>query len=436
MTDILEYTKNLREERMKLLKEVNAVFDKAVEEKRALTAEETAQVDQLDARCAEIHAQVSAMDERERRERESAIAHESFERQFGKQGAKDKRQSEAEMLRAWARGELGKELSIPVEQAAQEARMIRAGATAQDIAEFRAIAWDTGSVASAVPVTTARSLYEILEATIAMFRAPTTKINTGSGEQMKFPKVTAHAIATQVSGQGTALAGTDPTFGSVTLDAFKYGELVRIASEVVTDTAIDIIGFITRDVGRALGRKIDTDLVVGTGSGQPQGLMSAAIVGSNGTIATGGSLITPTYENLVDLAYSVNDAYRSGGSTAWLMRDATAGNLRKLRDGAGGTVGAVLWEPSQQSGIQQGQPDRLLGFPVYTDPNVASLASNAKIVAFGDFSAYYIRTVGPVVLERDDSRFFDTDEVAIRGKWRVDGDVADVTALNLLKQSV
>jgi HK97 family phage major capsid protein len=253
---------------------------------------------------------------------------------------------------------------------------------------------------------------------------------------MKFPKVTAHAIATQVSGQGTALAGTDPTFGSVTLDAFKYGELVRIASEVVTDTAIDIIGFITRDVGRALGRKIDTDLVVGTGSGQPQGLMSAAIVGSNGTIATGGSLITPTYENLVDLAYSVNDAYRSGGSTAWLMRDATAGNLRKLRDGAGGTVGAVLWEPSQQSGIQQGQPDRLLGFPVYTDPNVASLASNAKIVAFGDFSAYYIRTVGPVVLERDDSRFFDTDEVAIRGKWRVDGDVADVTALNLLKQSV
>jgi HK97 family phage major capsid protein len=436
VTDILEYTKRLREERMRLIDEAKGVYDEAIEAKRAVTSEETAKVDQLDARIDEIEAEVRTLDERERREREAATSREAFERQHGTQGARRQVENEAEMMRRWARGELGKELEIPIAGAAEELRMIRGGATAADIAEYRALAWDTGNVASAVPVTTARSLYEILEATIAMFRAPTTKINTSSGEQMKFPKITAHGIATQVSGQGTALAGTDPAFNSVALDAFKYGELVRIASEVISDAAIDIIGFITRDVGRALGRNIDIDLVVGSGTGKPQGVISAAITGASGTIATGGSLITPTYENLVDLAYSVNDAYRAGGSAAWLMRDATAGVLRKLRDGAGGTIGAVLWEPSQVSGIQFNQPDRLLGFPVYTDPNVASLASNAKVMVFGDFSAYYIRTVGPVVLERDDSRFFDTDETAIRGKWRVDGDVVDVTALNLLKQSV
>jgi HK97 family phage major capsid protein len=118
------------------------------------------------------------------------------------------------------------------------------------------------------------------------------------------------------------------------------------------------------------------------------------------------------------------------------MKDSSAGVFRKLRDGAGGTVGAFLWEPSLFNGIQTGTPDRLFGDPVYRDPNVAAMGSDAKTVAYGDFSAYYIRTVGNVVVERDDSRYFDTDQVAFRGKWRVDGDLIDTTAVNALHQAV
>jgi HK97 family phage major capsid protein len=40
-----------------------------------------------------------------------------------------------------------------------------------------------------------------------------------------------------------------------------------------------------------------------------------------------------------------------------------------------------------------GQPDRLLGERVYFDPNVASMASDAKIMFYGDWSAYFIRDV-------------------------------------------
>lgn len=431
--DILEHTRALREERMNLVNQAKAIFDEAVANKRGLSAEETAQVTILDQRAGEIYAQVEAMDQQARREAESAVSREAFERVHGTEGAKRAVQTEADLLRAFMRGEV-RHLDIPVQQAAEEKRMIRSGASAQDVAEYRALAWDTGSVASAVPVTTARSLYEYMESSVAAFRMPTTKFNTASGEQMKFPKLAAHAIATQVSGQGTTLAGTDPTFSSMTLDAFKYGELVKVASEVIDDAGVDIVGFITRDVGRALGRKIDADLIAGSGSGQPNGVMTA--VTGAGTIATGGSLIDPTYEKLIDVQYSVADEYRNGGSAAWLMNDLTAGVLRKMRDGAGGTTGAVLWEPSLTAGIQGGQPDRLLGHPVYTDPNVASLASNAKVVAFGDFSAYYVRTVGPVRLERDDSVYFATDESAIRGKWRVDGDLIDTAAINIIKRSV
>jgi HK97 family phage major capsid protein len=299
---------------------------------------------------------------------------------------------------------------------------------------LRDLAWDTGSSGSLVPTTLARTLYEYMEASNGIFRAPTTKLNTTSGEPLDLPRVSAHTIGTLVVAQGTAIGGTDPTFARTRLDAFKYGALVVVASEVVTDAGIDIEGFLGRNIGRALGRVIATDLVAGSGSGRPNGIMTA-IVGS-GTIATGGSLITPTVEKLIDLQYSVNDEYRSSPDAAWLMNDSTAGTLRKLRDGAGGTIGAFLWQPSLTNGIINGQPDRLLDKPVYTDPNVAAAGSNNKTVAFGDMSAYYVRTVGNPVIERDDSRYFDTDEIGFRGKWRVDGDLLDAAAVNVMKQSV
>jgi HK97 family phage major capsid protein len=222
----------------------------------------------------------------------------------------------------------------------------------------------------------------------------------------------------------------------MTMDAYKYAELVRVSSEVLTDTVFDVAGFLGGNIARAVGQLIDTHLVAGTGSGQPQGVTTAVLVGSNGTIATGGSLIGATYENLVDLVYSINGNYRASGNAAWLMRDLSAAQVRKLRDGAGGTVGAVLWEPSLTQGIQGAEPGLLLGYPVFTDPNVASMASNAKTMVFGDWSAYYIRQVGSLVVERDESRYFDTDEVGFRGKWRVDGDCIDLTALNRLRQAV
>lgn len=394
---------------------------------------------------ARANADIKALDEErnhyiefETRAKESETIREAMGQQLGSDNAVQQTQrSEADQLRAWMRGEpgAGRELTINLQAAQATREAIRQGAGE---AELRSLLWDTGSVASAVPTTTASSLYQYLEASIALMRMPTQKFPTSEGNPIKLPKLGAHAIATQVSGQGTALAGTDPSFLSMQLDAFKYGELLQVSSETVSDTTIDIIGFVTKNVARAVGRKIGVDFVVGSGSGAPMGVMTAAIAGNAGTIATGGSLITPTYENLVDLKFSINDAYRSDGNCAWLMNDLTVAKLVKLRDNAlaAGTSGQVMWLPSPTQGIAGAQPDLLLGYPVYTDPNVASCASNAKIMAFGDWGAFYIRTVNDFVFERSDDYAFNTDLVTFRGKWRVDSDVIDTTALNLLKQSV
>lgn len=434
-----ENIQNLVDTKLRVWGEARAFLETTETEKRSMNEEEKAQWQRYNDRIDELDSIITGLVQRDQRSQVEGVTREALERQVGSVEAKRVEKAEAETLVQWARrariGDPGFEL--PMYQAAKEVEMIKRGASAQDIQEYRVMNWDTGSLASGVQTTTARELYQLMTAPIAMFNLPTTKFFTADGGQWKLPRVNAHAIATQVSGQGTTLAGTDPTFLSMTLDAFKYGELVRISSEALQDTVFDVAGFLGGNIARALGQKIDTDLVTGTGSGQPQGITTSVLVGGNaGTIATGGSLITPTYENIVDLVYSVNSNYRAGGNAAFLMRDLTASVVRKIRDGSGGTLGAAMWQPSQTVGIAGAEPGNLLGYPVYTDPNMASCASNAKVMVFGDWSAYYIRQVGNLVIERDDSRYFDTDEIGFRGKWRVDGDCIDLTALNILKQSV
>ena len=395
---------------------------------REMSAEERQTWDRINSRIEDIDGQVRSFVAAETRERESAEIRSINESIFGEAPRPSVVVNPDAELRSFLQSGKGS-YEVDLRTVHAERELLRQGA---GVAEFRALYGDTGSSGSLVPTTLARSLYEYLEATIALFRAPTTKINTGAGEALQFPYLTAHAIGTQVIAQGTAIGGSDPTFQKMTLDAYKYGQLVAVANEVLQDSVIDLGSFLGRDMGRAVGRVVDADLTVGTGTGEPKGLMAAGSV----RVTTGGSLIGPSYDKLVDTVYSIADAYRTTGTAGWLMGDSTAGTLRKLRDGAGGTIGAVLWEPSLTNGIQGGQPDRLLGYPVFVSANVASAGSAAKTIAFGDMAAYYIRTVGNPVIEADSSYGFNTDTTYFRAKWRVDGDLIDTGAVTVLQQAV
>jgi HK97 family phage major capsid protein len=452
--DIRTHVVALNERRLRINHEMQSFIDDCVKRHpgETFSEEEKSKLDKMTADIDEIDAEVRSFVERETREREHAELREAQHRVFGENRTERKEQTEEQEFRAWLRGEpetVSRHVYVDesgstkrgftiraedIARAAREREMLRQGASADEI---RTLLWDTGSMASAVPTTMARDLWRIMEAQVSMFRAPTTRFNTAGGGNMDFPKEASVGAGTQVIAQGTAIGGTDPGFDKITLGAFKYGQLAAVASEVIQDAVFPVVPYVTSRVGTNVARLIDADLVVGTGSGEPLGIMASGGTGIGGTVATGGTLIDPTYEKLIDLVYSVNDGYRSSGNAGWLLRDSTAGTLRKLRAGNGGTEGEPLWTPSLTAGIPgQGQPDQLLGFPVFIDANVASLASNARIVGFGDFSAYYIRTVGDFVFERSDDYGFNTDLVYFRGKWRVDGDLIDNLAWNILKRSV
>ena len=403
---------------------------------REMTAEERQEWDRINTHITELDAERDSLIAVEKRESENAKLREAQAHIFGDAGVQKRKDAEQDYFRQWLSAPRGSEMrsaafEVDLQRVAKERALVRQGASGEEI---RALAWDATSGSLVVPTSMARSLYEVLEANIAGFSMGCTILNTSTGENLQLPKLTTHAVATQVSGQGTTIAGTDPIFGRVDLNVSRYGEIVNVSNDLLSDAAFDIASWLGGDMGRALGRVIDADLIVGTGSGEPTGITLLAGAGTNAPVKTGGSLIAPTVEKFIDTQYSIADAYRP--NAVWLMKDSTAGTVRKLRDGAGGTVGAFLWQPSLTQGVITGTPDRFLGSPVYADTNCAAQGSNAIVATYGDPSTYVIRQVGNPTIERDDSVRFATDEASFRAKWRVGGNHRDVGAFNNLVQNV
>ncbi len=414
---------------MSVKDQINALHaerNKAIEEERSVLesikagelpdAEQQAKLAAIDAKVRENDTQVRALIERTEREREAAELRADSERVFGAAFVqRDERQLHD--FRAWYNTPAHErsDFDLDIRNAIKEREMLRRGATVEEVRNV--LYSDTGSIGSAVPTTMARSLAEYMEASIAAFRLGATVHTMSTGEPVDWPKLTAHSIGTQIIAQGTVIGGTDPTFGTLTTTPKRFGQLVRVSNTALTDVVFDVDGFLGRDIGRGIGRVVDAFLVSG-------GATNPIVYSSLGTVATGGTVadLNLQLNGLIDVTYAINDEYRR--SAKWLVRDATAGAMRKIRLDAGGTLGEFAWERS----LQAGQPDRFLGHEVVTDPNVASLASNATIGAFGDFSPYYIHAVGNVTVDSSTERYFDTDETGFRGRWRVDGGWSDLNS--------
>lgn len=268
--------------------------------------------------------------------------------------------------------------------------------------------------AELIPTGFVRQLYEHLIEFAAVRQTGATILTTSSGENLLVPKTTGQGAAVLV-GEGVALSESDPAYAQVTLNAYKFGQLLQVSRELLEDSAVDILSHIARFTGRALGTVTGTYFTTGTGTSQPQGFTASGTAGVTGGAPAAST--APTANDLIDLYHSVISGYRQNGT--WVMNDLTAARLRKLRDDSGGSgLGNFIWQP----GLQGGDPDRIFGRPVVTTPDMAStLATNALLIAFGDFSQYFvIRDVNAIRFERSDDYAFATDLVSFRAIMRTD----------------
>jgi HK97 family phage major capsid protein len=267
-----------------------------------------------------------------------------------------------------------------------------------------------------VPTSFVRSLYEHMVENAAIRQTNVRVVNTSSGENLEFPKTAVYGTAAIVGEAGT-IAEADPTFGKVTLGAYKYAQLLYHSSELEADSGVDLLGFLARDFGRALGNASGAHFITGNGSTQPNGVVTATVA-QVGTASAGTVRLSRPTDDFITLQYAVIDPYARNGY--WMMRRATEGAMC-------GSSRARTTTTCGSPGLQAGSPNLLLGRPIVTDPNLAAVGSANMSVIFGDFSAYVIRDVAGVRIERSDDFAFSSDSVAWRAILRTDGDLLDGT---------
>lgn len=306
------------------------------------------------------------------------------------------------VLDALNSGSVNASVELPIEQ--RDDVLLTAG-TATDGAE-------------AVPVNTYASVWSYLtEASPVMQLA--SVIQTADGAPLKIPTAASFSSPALIT-EGATITRSAPQFSSVTLDGWKIGNLVQISTELESDNTADVMGHTIQQGTTALGNAVDTYLVTGSGTAQPNGIDNCTV---GKTIASTSAI---TMDELIDTMHSVGSQYRTNGS--WLLNDDTIAIVRKLKD----TDNNYLW---QQSNVM-GQPDMLLGHPIYSEPNMAALDGTADAIVgtFGNYErGYAVRVAGGLRIERSVDFAFDIDAATIRMLIRVDGDIVDSAAIRSIK---
>jgi HK97 family phage major capsid protein len=246
--------------------------------------------------------------------------------------------------------------------------------------------------------------------------------NTQSGEDLKLPVLTNYATAV-LETAGASIDESEPTFSSITLQSFKYGMIVPVARELVEDSGVDIAEVLARAAGNSLGYAANTALTTGTGSSQPNGIITAAGTGVSGTIA-GGLFVA---DDLISLIYSVDGAVRRLQGTGWMMAPTAIRNARKLKD----NDGQYLFAP----GLNGPTADTLLGYRVYENPTMAAVGSASASVGFGYLPSYKVRIAGGLRVDRSDDFKFGNDIITFRFLTRIDGDLSHQDHFKIFKGS-
>ena len=217
--------------------------------------------------------------------------------------------------------------------------------------------------------------------------------------------------------EGGALTFGDATFDQKLLDAHKLHVAIKITEELLADNAFQLEDYIIAQFGKAIANAEEDAFLNGDGEGKPTGLFADAQVG-----VTIGKVEIDA-DDVIDLIYKLKRPYRKKAS--FITNDSTLAVLRKLKD----ENGNYLWQPS----LQNGEPDRILGYAIRTSQFAPKLAAGKAALAFGDFSYYNIGDRGQRTLQVLKELFAGNGMVGYVMKERVDGLLVLPEAVQVLK---
>lgn len=251
-----------------------------------------------------------------------------------------------------------------------------------------------------------------------MRQARTRKMTTETGNDLPIPGMDDTGNKGMLLAINTGSSTQDVAFTQRTLKAYvMHSKSVKVPWQLMQDSAFDVEGEILAPAfGERLGRIENDYFTTGAGSTEPQGVITGATSGLTGT---GAAASGPSYADVVALYHSVDPAYRDAAE--FMCNDNSVMLLRLLVDDAN----RPIWLPATSGGLASATPDTLLGKPMVINQSMASAAANAKSLAFGDFSNFWIRDVRGITVVRQDELYSDALQTGFFAYARVDSILVD-----------
>ncbi|MES2208590.1 MAG: phage major capsid protein [Chloroflexota bacterium] len=261
-------------------------------------------------------------------------------------------------------------------------------------------------------------------------RGVVDEFTTGTGAALPYPTEDDTTNEGEIIGESAEVNFTDPTLSSVTFNAYKFSSKgVLVPYELLEDSEFDLETWLGEKIGTRIGRIQGRRFTTGTGTGQPQGIVTASTLGY--TTAGAAAWTAP---ELTRLAFSVDRAYRSDPSFGYMMHDTGLAYSLLLVDGQQ----RPLLRDSYRDGIQDGYT--LNGYPIhvnqYMEPLVANVPVTAKKhVLAGAFGKFKVRDVGTVRVRRLDERYAEKDQTGFIGFARADSRLINTGAVKHMLQA-
>lgn len=251
------------------------------------------------------------------------------------------------------------------------------------------------------------------------------RVETISTDSLDIIEDNAEAAAGWTAETASVSDTTTPTIGKRNIACHEIYAQPKATQKLVDDASINIEQWLAEKIADKFSRLENTAFVSGDGVGKPRGITTYADGTSYGQIqqvATGTSGDLDA-DSLLKLFYALKETYALRAS--FLMHRSTLQKVRLLKETS---TGQYIWTPF----LGDGQPETLLGIPVYSAVDMPTPASGSLSVALGDFqSAYQVVDRNGVRILRDP--YTDKPFVKFYATKRVGGDVINFDAIKLLR---
>lgn len=235
----------------------------------------------------------------------------------------------------------------------------------------------------------------------------------GAAQSLGFPyRATAASDATWSTEVAAATTEATLNYGLREFKPNRLNKLLKLSKTLVghSNMAPQVV---LDELQRVIGVTLEKAYMSGDGSGKPLGLFTASSSGVPTTQdVTADNATRLTFDDIINAKYGIKGQYHA--RAAWIMNRLTVKAVAKLKD----SDGQYIWQPS----AQMGQPDRLLGSPLYMSEFAPStMTAGLYVAVYGDLSYYWICDADALYLQVLNELFATTNQIGYLFQYFGDG---------------